>query len=188
MTTRPSTIPAIDDPAIDDPAIDDPAIDDPAIDDPAIDDPAIDDASFEVPAIDDPAIDDPAIDDAAISAASLLDADTYDPVHEGQTFKQITWKMTMDGNSATSVSAKVFANAPPDVLEQLSQNSQLIVSRRYRTVSHIGCRPVSVNASQVVANVVNPQVDSLGETRTSTSSIRPRISRALRCHPAAPCS
>jgi hypothetical protein len=156
--------PAIDDPAIDDPAIDDPAIDDPAIDDPAIDDPAIDDASFEVPAIDDPAIDDPAIDDAAISAASLLDEETYDPDHEGQPFRQITWKMSMNGNSTTSVTAKVFASAPPEVLAHLSRNSQLLVSRRYRTVSNTGCQPVLVNASQVVANIINPQLDSDGDT------------------------
>jgi hypothetical protein len=156
--------PAIDDPAIDDPAIDDPAIDDPAIDDPAIDDPAIDDPAIDDPAIDDPAIDDPAIDDAAVSASSIFDADTSTGTdNSGQKLTQITWKISLKGNTTTSMTSKVFLAVSDARLAALKQaigrgRSQLLVSRRYRTSDRrgAGCTPVRVSSYQVIANVIDP--------------------------------
>ena len=162
--------PAIDDPAIDDPAIDDPAIDDPAIDDPAIDDPAIDDKSYENPAIDDPAIDDPAIDDAAVSSTSLLDPDTSTGVDEtGASFKQVTWKLALDGgNTTTAMTTNVVVNAPQELLDRLNGQAQLIVSRRYLVDKVIDCEPRRISEMQVLANIPNPLLVSsqCGENET----------------------
>ncbi len=171
--------PALDDPALDDPALDDPALDDPALDDPALDDPALDDPALDDPALDDPALDDPALDDAAIASSSLQDPDTSDGTNNsGQKLTQITWKITLDGNTTTAMSSKVFLNADPAALAALNAaNRQLIVSRRYRTTdvhraADNTCEAVRVSNFQVIANVLNPTITN---EQSSPSIVNPGI-------------
>ncbi len=99
-----------------------------------------------------------------MSASAIQDPDTDTGTNNsGEKLTQITWKIGLKGNTATSMSSKVFLNVSNEQLAALkaairSGKSQLLVSRRYRTTDArgTGCEPVRVSNYQVIANIIDP--------------------------------
>jgi hypothetical protein len=177
--------PSLDEPSLDEPSLDEPSLDEPSLDEPSLDEPSLDEVAMAEPSLDEPSLDEPSLDEAAIPNAPISGSDTTDPDAESgfntQNTKltQITWKITMSGNTTTSMSTKIFV-PNQTVLDALNgaTNKQLIIWRRYRTSdvqksSSGDCTPVRISNFQVIANVPNPTVTN---SNTPPDPVNPKYS------------